>query len=118
MAARIEQGKSKLRITKLICEPYPRQGKTASRYAGKLIISGLLIDSGSREKGEKGEQGGEREKRDPEKALDEFIASLEKEKGYYTPEMPRFPGPNQFTLTVNVERREPKEWKLKIQDRL
>jgi hypothetical protein len=67
-----------------------------SRFAGRLIIKGKLLD-----------------KRNPRKPLDELIGLFTRE-GYYTPQAPKVEG-DTFTLTVNIERRSPGEFKARLE---
>lgn len=83
-----------LRVTQLTAEPLPRN--TKSRYAARMTIKGTLNDS-----------------RDIRGPLDELIRQFTKD-GYYSPEAPKVVG-NVFTLSVNIERRAPTDYKRQLE---
>jgi hypothetical protein len=84
-----------LRATTVTAEHLPRTAN--SRFAGRLIIKGKLLT-----------------KNNDRKPLDELIGLFTKE-GYYTPQAPKVEG-DVFTLTVNIERRPPSEFKARLKD--
>src|SRR5207253_3288463 len=81
-----------LRVTSLAVEPTTRTSK--AKYTARLTLKGTCA----------GDQG--------RKALDALIDGFKKD-GYYSPDAPKMNG-NQFTLTVNVERRPPGDYTRKL----
>jgi hypothetical protein len=86
-----------LRITQFTTEPPPRTGPNQKKnFAARIVLKGYLTDRTG--------QG---------RALEQFRQAMQKD-GHYSPEAPKVVG-NTFTLTINVEKRPPAEYKSKIE---
>jgi hypothetical protein len=86
-----------LRITQFTTEPPVRTTSSQKKnFAARIVLKGYLTD-----------RSGER------RALEQFREAMQKD-GHYSPEAPKVVG-NAFTITINVEKRPPTEYKSRIE---